>query len=229
MPATLNAAVEGQFGVELLDGYGITETSTMVTLNWPGSVRVPGSCGLPLPGLAVRLIDPATGKDAAPGAEGELICRGPNLMLGYHAKPDETAKALRDGWYHTGDLARADASGFLTITGRLKELIIRGGQNIAPAEVEECLLAHAGVRDCAVIGMPHDTLGEVPVVFVVPAGVLDADGLLAHARARLSGYKVPVAIHPVAEIPRTGSGKIMRFRLREAHDAAQAAQSGKVG
>lgn len=220
MPSMLNTAFENQFGIELLDGYGITETSTMVTMNWPGKSRIGGSCGLALPGLAVRIVDPATGLDVERGGEGELICRGPNVMLGYHNKPEETAKAVRAGWYHTGDLARSDAHGFLTITGRLKELIIRGGQNIAPAEVEEAILTHESVKDCAVVGVPHDMLGEVPVVFVVPrAGDVDAEGLLVYCRQRLSSYKVPAAIVSVQDIPRTGSGKIMRFRLREHYDA----------
>ena len=221
LPATLNAQFERRFEVELLDGYGITETSTMVTLNWPGSTRVPGSCGLPLPGLSVRLIDPGTGADAEKDAEGELICRGPNVMQGYLNKPEATADALRNGWYHTGDMARADANGFLTITGRLKELIIRGGQNIAPAEVEETILRMDGIRDCAVIGVTHETLGEVPVAFVVADGT-EAPGLEAvrsFCADRLSAYKLPGDVKQISEIPRTGSGKIMRFKLREQYEA----------
>src|SRR5205823_4149296 len=120
MPGSLNGAFEAAFGVPLLDGYGITETSTMVTMNWPTGTRVMGSCGLPVPGLAVRLVDDA-GRDVAPGSEGELIVRGPNVMPGYHNKLEETASALRNGWYYTGDLAKSDANGYLTITGRLKE------------------------------------------------------------------------------------------------------------
>ncbi|MCC0049786.1 MAG: AMP-binding protein [Rhodobiaceae bacterium] len=216
MPGSLNNDFESYFGVQLLDGYGITETSTMVTMNWPGKYRVPGSCGLPLPGLAVRIIDPVSGKDVEFGGEGELICRGPNLMQGYHNKPEETASALRDGWYHTGDLARSDKSGFLTITGRLKELIIRGGQNIAPAEIEETILLLDEVRDCAIVGVSHETLGEVPAAFIVAADCdIDPDRIRAFCRERLSGYKVPEHIHIVEEIPRTGSGKIMRFKLRD--------------
>ncbi|BAT61497.1 long-chain-fatty-acid--CoA ligase [Variibacter gotjawalensis] len=217
MPATLNREFEDRFGVRLLDGYGITETATMVTSNWPKGGRVLGSCGFPVPGLAVRIVDPATRRDVDAGAEGELIVRGPNLMLGYHNKPAETAAALRDGWYHTGDLARADENGFLTITGRLKELIIRGGQNIAPAEIEEVASQFDGVADCAVIGIPHQSLGEVPIIFVAKkdGDDLKADDLLAHCRKHLSAYKVPEAVHFVADIPRTGSGKIMRFKLRD--------------
>ena len=217
MPAPINQEFEQRFGVKLLDGYGITETSTMVTMNWPDGGRVMGSCGLPVPGLSVRLIDPATGLDVPAGNEGELIVRGPNVMTGYHRKPAETAAALREGWYFTGDLARSDRNGFLTITGRLKELVIRGGQNIAPAEVEEAVCAHEAVLDCAVVGAPHPHLGEVPVVFVVarPGMMIDAPTLIAHCRERLSAYKVPGAVHLVDEIPRTGSGKIIRFKLKD--------------
>jgi long-chain acyl-CoA synthetase len=218
MPATLNREFESRFGIKLLDGYGITETSTMVTMNWPTGGRVLGSCGLPVPGLAVRIIDLA-GKDVPFGGEGELIVRGPNVMIGYHNKPEETATAVRDGWYHTGDLAKSDENGFLTITGRLKELIIRGGQNIAPAEIEEIVNGHEHVVDCAVVGVPHQHLGEVPVLFAVSrTASLDEEAVLAHCRKHLSSYKVPEAVVFVGEIPRTGSGKIIRFKLREAFE-----------
>ncbi len=217
MPATLNTAFEERFKVPLIDGYGITETSTMVTTNWLSGARPMGSCGLPVPGLAVRIVNPSTLEDVAFGDEGELIVRGPNLMQGYHDKPAETAAALRKGWYHTGDLARSDPAGYLTITGRIKDLIIRGGQNIAPAEIEDVVVRHPQVTDCAVVGIRHETLGEVPCLFVVAReDGLDVASLTAHCRAHLSAYKIPEAIHLVAEIPRTGSGKIMRYKLVEA-------------
>jgi acyl-CoA synthetase (AMP-forming)/AMP-acid ligase II len=217
MPAALNRSFEQRFGTLLLDGYGITETSTMVTMNWISGSRQLGSCGLPVPGLATRIVDPVTTEDLPIGAEGELIVRGPNLMHGYHNKPAETASALRKGWYHTGDLAKSDPNGYLTITGRIKELVIRGGQNIAPAEIEEVVILHPQVVDCAIVGVPHATLGEVPYLFVVAqGGQLDVDSLLAHCRGSLSAYKIPEATHIVTEIPRTGSGKIMRFKLVEA-------------
>jgi long-chain acyl-CoA synthetase len=217
MPATLNREFESRFGIPLLDGYGITETSTMVTLNSPTGGRVMGSCGLPLPGLAVRIVDPASGRDVDPPQEGELIVRGPNVMPGYHNKPEETRAALREGWYHTGDLARSDENGFLTITGRLKELIIRGGQNIAPAEIEEVVNTHEAVLDCAVVGIAHPHLGEVPALFVVPrpGQAIETEALIAHCRTRLSAYKIPHAVRFIEEIPRTGSGKIIRYKLRE--------------
>jgi long-chain acyl-CoA synthetase len=217
MPATLNREFEERFGIPLLDGYGITETSTMVTMNWPAGGRVLGSCGIPVPGLAVRIVDPANRHDLPAGQEGELIVRGPSVMPGYHNKPEETANALQDGWYCTGDLAKSDANGFLTITGRLKELIIRGGQNIAPAEIEEVVCKFAPVLDCAVVGIPHEHLGEVPALFVVPrAGQsVEAEAVLTHCRQSLSAYKIPHVVHTVKEIPRTGSGKIIRYKLRE--------------
>lgn len=216
MPATLNREFEEKFGVQLLDGYGITETSTMVTMNWPAGGRVLGSCGIPLPGLAVRIVD-LNGNDVDANAEGELIVRGPNVMPGYHNKPDETRSALRAGWYHTGDLAKSDLNGFITITGRLKELIIRGGQNIAPAEIEEAASTFPAVLDCAVVGIAHEHLGEVPALFVVSrqGQHLEIEDLLAHCRARLSAYKIPQVVQTIAEIPRTGSGKIIRYKLRE--------------
>ncbi len=216
MPATLNRGFEERFKTPLLDGYGITETSTMVTMNWLRGERPIGSCGLPVPGLAVRIVDPSSVEDVAFGEEGELIVRGPNLMKGYHNKPAETAAALRKGWYHTGDLAKSDPSGYLTITGRIKELIIRGGQNIAPAEIEEVVIRHPHVVDCAVVGLRHATLGEVPCLFIVAkSDDFDLNSLMDHCRAHLSSYKVPEATHFVPEIPRTGSGKIMRFKLVE--------------
>ena len=215
LPGTLNQEFEAWSGIKLLDGYGITETSTMVTLNWPEGTRVPGSCGLPLPGLQVRIVD-AAGADVVVDHEGELIVRGPNIMLGYHDKPDATREAVVDGWYHTGDLARHDRFGFISITGRLKEVIIRGGQNIAPAEVEECVLAYCDVLDVAVAGVAHPHLGEVPVAFVIPreGSNLDCEALIQYCQQRLSAYKIPAQIHIVEAIPRTGSGKVQRFKLK---------------
>jgi len=138
-------------------------------------------------------------------------------MLGYHNKSAETDKAMGDGWYRTGDLAKADPNGFLVITGRLKELIIRGGQNIAPGEIEEAALKFPALLDCAAVGLPHAHLGEVPALFYVPrAGQsVDESALLEFLRGQISSYKVPARLASVETIPRTGSGKVMRFKLKE--------------
>ncbi|REE94796.1 type I polyketide synthase [Thermomonospora umbrina] len=214
--AALRRSFEEAFGAPLLDAYGSTETCGAITINWPTGARVEGSCGLPVPGLGVRLVDPDSGADVGPGAEGEVWVRGPSVMLGYHDRPDATAEAFRDGWYRTGDLARRDEDGYFTITGRIKELIIRGGENIHPGEVEEVLRGVPGVADAAVAGRPHEILGEVPVAHLVagPEG-FDPDEVLAACRERLSAVKVPEELYEVEEIPRTASGKITRHVLLE--------------
>lgn len=217
MPATLNRDFEQTFHVPLLDGYGITETSTFVTMNSVIGSRMMGSCGLPLVASAVRIVDPTNGQDLPPNHEGEIWVRGPHVMLGYHNKPEETERALEGGWYRTGDLARRDENGFLTITGRIKELIIRGGENIAPIELEEIILAHADIADCAVVGMPHEALGEVPVAFVVPKEpyAFQTEDLLEYCSQNLPQHKVPAQVVATDSIPRTGSGKTKRFLLQE--------------
>ncbi|MCK9927749.1 AMP-binding protein, partial [Frankia sp. Mgl5] len=225
--ARLRRDFEDAFGAPLLDAYGSTETCGSITINWPTGARVEGSCGLPVPGLGVRLVDPETGLDVGAGAEGEVWVRGPNVMVGYHNQPEATAAALRDGWYRTGDLARRDDAGYFTITGRIKELIIRGGENIHPGEVEEVLRGVPGVADVAVVARPHDLLGEVPVAFLVPGPEgLDPDRLLATCRERLSYFKVPEELYEIDRIPRTASGKITRHVLLERPARLRAASSG---
>ncbi|WP_206283041.1 beta-ketoacyl synthase N-terminal-like domain-containing protein, partial [Streptomyces chilikensis] len=211
---TLQSAFETAYGVPLLNLYGSTEACGAVTMSTVTGPRVEGSCGLPVPGLEIRLVDPADGQDTAPGEEGEIWVKGPNVMVGYHNRPDATAEVLSDGWYRTGDLARRAPSGHVTITGRLKELIIRGGENIHPTEVEDVLLGRPDVADAGVTGRPHPVLGEVPVAFVVPGpGGVDAAALYEACRHRLSYHKVPHELYQVREIPRTGSGKVSRRAL----------------
>ncbi|AGP60456.1 hypothetical protein M271_45450, partial [Streptomyces rapamycinicus NRRL 5491] len=212
--AALRRSVEDAFGAPLIDAYGSTETSGSIAINWPTGPRVEGSCGLPVPGLALRVVDHRTGLDVPDGTEGEVWVRGPNIMAGYHDQPEATAEALRDGWFHTGDLARRDRDGYLTVTGRLKELIIRAGENIHPVEVEDVLRTAPGVADAAVVGKPHDVFGEVPVAFVVPApGGFDPAQALALCRERLSYFKVPEELYEIERIPRTATGKVTRHRL----------------
>lgn len=216
MPGPLVEAFDKASGVPLLDGYGITETSTMVTINWATGSRPPGSCGLPVPGCAVRLVDPASDEDVEPGEEGELIVRGPQVMQGYLNKPEATRDALRDGWYHSGDLARSDPHGYLKITGRIKELIIRGGENIYPAEVEQAIAEHDAIADAAVVGVPDEALGEIVLAFIVLAGEdIEDDRLREFVGRRLASYKVPARFERIDQIPRTGSGKVQRHKLVE--------------
>ncbi|MER7187840.1 AMP-binding protein, partial [Streptomyces hyaluromycini] len=225
--AALHRSVEETFGVPLLDAYGSTETCGSITVNWPGGVRVEGSCGLPVPGLNVRLVDPETGQDVPAGAEGEVWVSGPNVMAGYHNRPEETERALRGGWYRTGDLARRDEAGYFAVSGRIKDLIIRGGENIHPGEIEEVLRSVPGVADVAVAGRPHDVLGEVPVAFLVPGPEgFDTDALFAACRERLAYFKVPEELYEVTRIPRTRSGKVTRHVLLDEPARLRAAGSG---
>ncbi|MFD8286773.1 SDR family NAD(P)-dependent oxidoreductase [Streptomyces lavendulae] len=210
--AALGERFAAAFGVPLIDSYGSTETTGVITCNPLTGPRVPGSCGRPVPGLGLRVVDPATRLDVPGGDEGEIWVDSPSLMLGYHHAPEATAAAFHDGWYRTGDLGRLDADGFLTITGRLKELIIRGGENIHPAEIEDLIRADDAVADAAVVARPHPGLGEVPVAYVVPKDgrILSPADILTRCREQLAYFKVPAALHLTTSIPRTASGKIVR-------------------
>ncbi|NEB02411.1 SDR family NAD(P)-dependent oxidoreductase [Streptomyces sp. SID13726] len=224
--ASLHSAFEQAYGAHLLDAYGSTETCGSITMGRPSGPRVEGSCGLPVPGVEVRLVDANTGADVAAGEDGEVWVSGPNVMAGYHNDPEATEEALRDGWYRTGDLARRDESGHFTVTGRLKELVIRGGENIHPGEIEEVLRQVAGVADAAVVARPHDVLGEVPVAFLVPGPEgLDPEVVYDTCRERLAYYKVPEELYETDLIPRTPSGKIVRHRLLQGPLRLRAANS----
>ncbi|GAB2939850.1 type I polyketide synthase [Streptomyces heilongjiangensis] len=207
-------AFEAAFGVRLSDSYGSTETSGTMTATRPDGERVPGSCGLPVPGLDLRVVDPDTGAEVPVGEEGEIWVSGPNVMLGYHNQPEATAKVLRDGWYRTGDLARRNEAGYLWITGRRDDVIIRGGENVHPTEIETVLTRVPGVREAAVTAAADDEFGQVPVALVVPEGDgLDCAELFARCRRDLAYFKVPVEVRAVTAIPRTATGKIARKAL----------------
>nr|WP_263164608.1 type I polyketide synthase [Streptomyces sp. SCSIO ZS0520] len=213
-PAGLHEDFGEAFGIGLIDSYGSTETGGAITTHVPGGPRVPGSCGLPLPGLALRLTDPETRQEAAEGQEGELWVQSPALMLGYHNRLEETAEVLQEGWYRTGDLARRDAEGYVTLTGRVKEVINRGGEKVHPREVEEVLGRVPGVTDAAVAGRPHPVLGEVPVAYLVgEPGAVDPAELLAACRRELSYFKVPDEFRLVPAVPRNAAGKVARREL----------------
>jgi long-chain acyl-CoA synthetase len=216
---------EAQTGGYLVEGYGLSEASPVLMANPVGPSRRAGTVGLPLPNTEVRIVDPehpAVGRK--PGSEGELIVRGPQIFSGYWKKPEETAQVFvpaTDGgahWLRTGDIATVDTDGFVRIVDRIKEIIITGGFNVAPSEVEEALRAHPDVVDAAVVGLPSERNGEDVVAAVVlrPGATLDADAIRDFARETLTAYKVPRTIVAVDDLPKSLIGKVLRRQVREA-------------
>jgi len=209
----------------LLQVYGLTETTGFVCVldaevHDQDGLRsgVLASCGRPIDDLEFAVVDAVTGVPVAPGATGEIWVRSPRVMLGYWRAPAETAAAVTaDGWFRTGDLARQDASGYVYLVDRLKDMIVSGGENVYPGEVEAVLIEHPGVRAVAVVAAPHERWGETPVAMVVlePGADVGEDELLAFCRARLAHYKCPTAVHRRADLPRNPSGKILRRVLRQ--------------
>ncbi|GAB3041060.1 long-chain-fatty-acid--CoA ligase [Parafrigoribacterium mesophilum] len=202
----------------LVEGYGMTEASPIIAGNPIGLTRRPGSVGVPFPSTEIRVVDPADPTvDLGVGAEGELLVRGPQVFQGYWNRPIETADVLLDdGWLRTGDIVRVAGDGFITIVDRLKEIIITGGFNVAPSEVEAALRSHPDVADVAVVGLPSDG-GEDVVAAVVPrAGAsLDAEGLRTYCRSHLTAYKVPKRIVQVDALPHSLIGKVLRREVRK--------------
>ena len=215
MPAQLITGFEERFGLTLVEGYGLSETTCASTINPLDGVRKPGTVGLPLPGQQVDVIGPE-GDHLAAGEVGEVVIAGPTVMAGYLDQPEETARTIVDGWLRTGDVGRFDEDGYLVLVDRVKDMIIRGGENIYPKEIESVLYQHADVLEAAVIGEPDDILGEVPTAFVSlrPGATADANGLLEHCRPRLSTFKLPAQITLVDEIPKNPVGKIDKPTLR---------------
>ncbi|WP_228431289.1 class I adenylate-forming enzyme family protein [Baekduia soli] len=217
----LREAVPGPLA--LYQTYGLTEGGPYVTAAAPAlTAAKPGSIGRAVPGVEIALRDPDTGADVVDGAVGELCARSPSIMQGYWRNPEATAAAIRDGWLHTGDLARRDEDGDLHIVDRLKDMIRSGGENVFAAEVERVLMADPRVLEAAVIGLPDERWGERTVAIVVPnAGMaIDADDVRAWCRERLAAYKVPKQVELTAELPRTGLGKVAKNVLRATHGAA---------
>jgi long-chain acyl-CoA synthetase len=219
VPAALLERLQAAMGrdVRVMTGYGLTEATAIVSLEHVelrhGRVARPKSIGRVLPGIAWRILR-EDGAEAAPGEVGEICVRGPGVMQGYFNQPGETAKAVQDGWLHTGDLGTIDADGYGTIVDRKKDLIIRGGQNIYPADIEEAIYRIPGVREVAVIAAPDDLLGEVPVAYVAADPSLTAEAVIAHCRAELAVFKLPAAVHFLPELPKGPTGKILRRGLR---------------
>jgi long-chain acyl-CoA synthetase len=226
-PKTLRGAVAGGMalqqavaerfkaitGADVFEGYGLTETSPIVTFNAPGKAR-PGSIGLPMGATEVALFDDE-GRSVPDGEPGELAVKGPQVMKGYWNKPEETAKAMRAGWFLTGDIATRDADGYLRIVDRKKDMILVSGFNVYPNEVEDVIARHPGVLECAVIGMPDGASGEAVAAYVVPRdGSLTADALREHCKAHLTGYKTPRSVTFRETLPKSNVGKILRKDLR---------------
>ncbi len=210
-----------RFGVAVHDGYGLTEASPVVTTTAVGPDPRPGSIGPPLPGVEVRLLD-ADRHPALEGDPGEIIVRGANVFAGYWNDPETTRAVLVDGWLHTGDIAVADADGWLTLVDRAKDIVIVSGFNVFPGEVEDALRSHRDVEDVAVVGEPHPRTGETVVAFVVPRPGHTADPveLLRHAGRRLARYKLPTRVEVVESLPRTLAGKLVRRALSSSAGSA---------
>ena len=230
------------FRCPLFGVYGLTETTGGVVQLYPEDHDAEGprqhllrSAGKPLPWVEMRIVDPVRGRDCDAGDVGEVWLRAPNVMAGYHERPAETAAALmEDGWLRTGDGGYRDQEGFLFLTDRIKDMIVSGGENIYPVEVEEVLSQHPAVADVAVIGVPDERWGETVkaiVVVATPNSGVDADELVAFARERLAGYKLPRSVDFVSELPRSPAGKVLKreLRARYASPGALAASTAQAG
>lgn len=216
LPDDLFRRFQETFGHTLLERYGMTETGMNLSNPLHGERRV-GSVGLPLPGVEARVVDPETGQEVPAGMVGEVQIRGPHVCKGYWQQPEKTAVAFtRDGWLRTGDLGSRSADGYFTLQGRAKDLIITGGMNVYPPEVERVLRTHPAVADCAVIGCPDPEWGEkvVAVVILRPGADMVIQDLRDHCRDFLAPYKCPRLVHLVADFPRNAMGKVQKARLR---------------
>ena len=209
---------EAATGGYLVEGYGLSECSPVLMANPVAPHRVPGTVGLPLPGTECRVVDPEDpGRDMPPGEAGELIVRGPQVFDGYFRKPEETAAVFAGDWFRTGDIVTIDDDGFVRIVDRIKELVITGGFNVAPTEVENALRRHPSIADAAVVGLPDDRAGEQVVAAVVAAAGarIDPEAIRAFAREELTPYKVPKRVVVVDELPTSLIGKVLRRQVRD--------------
>ncbi|MCX7571698.1 long-chain-fatty-acid--CoA ligase [Tumebacillus sp. DT12] len=219
MPVAVLKAFEQKFNVMVSEGYGLSEASPVVTFNPLDRERKPGTIGVSIPSVEVRVVG-EDGRECGPGEVGELICRGPNVMLGYLNKPEETALALRDGWLYTGDLVTIDEEGYVTVVDRKKDMIIVGGFNVYPREVEEVLFKHPAVAEAAVVGIPDMNRGEAVKAFVAlkQENGVSAEDLIAFCKENLAPYKVPAEIDVLAELPKNSTGKILRRELKKGNE-----------
>ncbi|HEY2268018.1 MAG TPA: long-chain fatty acid--CoA ligase, partial [Streptosporangiaceae bacterium] len=221
LPLEILRGFEEKFDCVILEGYGLSETSPVASFNLPDRQRKPGSIGVPVEGVQMRLVD-EQGQPAPEGEIGEIAIKGPNVMKGYLGKPEDTAEAITDGWFRTGDLAKVDEDGYFYIVDRKKDMIIRGGYNVYPREIEEVLHEHPAVAEVAVIGIPHDSLGEEvgAAVALKPDASATPDELRAFARDKIAAYKYPRQVWLVDELPKGPTGKILRREVKPPGDAS---------
>jgi long-chain acyl-CoA synthetase len=209
-------AFESRYGIPIIEGYGLSEGSCASAVNPLMGKRKAGTVGLPLPSQTIRLVD-AAGNPVPEGEAGEVVIKGPNVMRGYLNRSEETAKTIVDGWLHTGDVGRFDEDGYLVLVDRAKDMIIRGGENIYPREIEAVAHGLPQIAEAAVVGRAHPVYGEEPVLFVSlhPDTTLDTDMIREHLRGSLSKYKLPVQITIMDDLPKNAVGKIAKPELRK--------------
>jgi fatty-acyl-CoA synthase len=220
VPADMVRHMEKMLGVDFTIVFGQTETSGVITMTSAHDTAEDKAttCGLPLPGIEIKIVDPETGVTLPRGDAGELLTRGYHTMIGYHDEPKATAATIEpDGWLHTGDVCQMDARGYISVSGRIKDMIIRGGENIYPREIEDALFAHEALAAAVVVGLPDDYYGEIAAAFVKlkPGCQVTTEELTDFLRPRLSGYKLPALWYFVDDYPQTLSGKVQKFRIRD--------------
>ena len=216
MPVDVMNAFDAKYGVNILEGYGLSETSPVASFNVPDRPKKVGSIGIPIRGVEFKLVD-ANGRTIEDAdVPGEIWIKGHNVMKGYYGRADATNESIRDGWFRTGDVARRDADGYYFIVDRIKDMIIRGGFNVYPREIEEVLYGHAAVAEAAVIGVPHERHGEeVKAVIALKAGMsATADEVVEYCKERLAAYKYPRVIEIMESLPKGPTGKILKRELR---------------
>ena len=216
LPGETLLKFDRKFRFPLLEGYGLSEASPVVSFNPIRGVQKAGSVGLPLPDVEVKIFDDHN-RELPPGQVGEIAVRGPNVMRGYYNHPEETAAVLRDNWLHTGDMGKKDEDGYIFIVDRRKEMLLVRGMNVYPREIEEVLYQFPNVREAAVVPKPDEKRGEVPIAFVSPvAGAkLEPNEILRFCRDRLADYKIPREVFIVKALPRTATGKIAKLELKK--------------
>jgi long-chain acyl-CoA synthetase len=221
MPGEVMRAFEDAFGCKVLEGYGLSETSPVASFNHPDKERKVGSIGTPIEGVEMKVVDDDA-NDLPQGEVGEIAIKGHNIMKGYWRRDDATAEVMRDGWFLTGDMGKIDEDGYFFIVDRKKEMIIRGGYNVYPREIEEVLYEHPAVRECAVVSVPDEKMGEeVGAAVAVREGEdVSEDDLRAYVKEQVANYKYPRRIWFVDELPKGPTGKILKKEI-EVPEAVQ--------